>query len=129
MKKITYLILIISYISYCQTTSITPYNELDSSLFSTTEDGLMLYNNGLYSGEQIGYYESGSVFYRINYLNGLQHGELVYYYDTGSIIMKLNFVNGKLHGEQFYYTEKIKYYENGILIENRKPRKFFDFLE
>jgi antitoxin component YwqK of YwqJK toxin-antitoxin module len=83
MKKTSLLILIISYLSYGQTTK--PFDMLDKSLFSEKEDGLMYYEDTLYSGEVKEYNESGNIKEIWNYSDGEINGEFKEYYESGNI--------------------------------------------
>jgi len=58
-------------------------------------------------GEHIGYYLSGLVRSKRNYLGGKLNGEFIKYYDTGGIYSKYNWLGGKKHGEH------IEYYKSG----------------
>jgi hypothetical protein len=78
----------------------------------------------LLQGEQIGYYESGTVNYKINLIDDLKHGEEVFYYESGGIEYKRSWTDGLKHGEEVFYYEsgEIDYtlmWEDGKLQERR----------
>ena len=56
-------------------------------------------------GEHIGYFNSGEIKYKCNYLGGELHGEYICYYISGEISYKINFIDGKRHGEFTAYYE------------------------
>ncbi|MDC1459787.1 caspase family protein, partial [Flavobacteriaceae bacterium] len=56
-------------------------------------------------GEQIGYYESGEVKSKINWVDGLRQGEEITYYESGEVEYRLNYVDDLRQGELIHYYE------------------------
>jgi antitoxin component YwqK of YwqJK toxin-antitoxin module len=81
-------------------------------------------DKGQLHGIQIGYYESGKIGYKHNYINGHKHGEQLWYYETGQIMYKHNYINGIKHGEQigYYSNGRISYehYINGEYVSQEE---------
>ena len=65
------------------------------------------YLDGRKQGEEIGFYESGEVQYKVNYLDGREQGEYISYYESGEVEEKINYLDGIEQGE------RIGYYESG----------------
>ena len=65
-------------------------------------------------GENIGYYDSGEMRSKCNYLGGKLHGDHIAYLISGVISIKCNYLDDNLHGEYINYGEsgdiKSKYY-------------------
>ena len=71
--------------------------------------------------EVIGYYESGAIQFKSNYVDRVLQGELIQYYESGAVEAKSNFVDGEMQGEKIRYYEsgaiQAKYnYKDGVLI-------------
>jgi antitoxin component YwqK of YwqJK toxin-antitoxin module len=67
-------------------------------------------NKGQLHGIQIGYYDTGKIGYKDNYINGKKHGEQVCYHDNGQVMCKENYINGeKVSKEEWIaYERKLK---------------------
>ncbi|HCS19592.1 MAG TPA: hypothetical protein DIW47_03330 [Bacteroidetes bacterium] len=70
--------------------------------------------NGLLTGIQRDYYESGALFFEGKYVNGVPDGDHILYFESGVISMKATYVNGLEHGET------ITYWENGQMNTRTK---------
>jgi antitoxin component YwqK of YwqJK toxin-antitoxin module len=73
------------------------------------------------TGECIGYYDNGEVYYIKNYKNGERHGKCIWYHYNGEVRCIENYKNGKEHGECKVYhdngeVECIENYKNGVTI-------------
>jgi len=62
-------------------------------------------------GESIGYYKSGEISSKINYLGGKYHGECIYYFTSGEISRKSYYICGEFVTE----LEWISYNRNNKL--------------
>jgi hypothetical protein len=70
------------------------------------------YTDGKQVGKEVGYYESGKVYYETNYLNGLKNGFAKWFYENGSLLASATYNDGKEVGEGFDYhpNKKLKHY-------------------
>ena len=72
----------------------------------------------LAQGESIAYYKSGEIEYTRSWIDNLLQGEMIGYYESGEISYKVNFIDDLAQGEEIGYYEsgeikdKCKYVDN-----------------
>jgi len=75
-------------------------------------------------GEHIGYYSSGLIKYKCNYLDGKLNGESIHYYESGEILSKCNYILGTIHGESIYYYESGEILSKSYHIDGESVTEF-----
>jgi antitoxin component YwqK of YwqJK toxin-antitoxin module len=90
------------------------------------------YINGIKQGEQIEYFEDGTIKSKFNFDNGQKTGKCVTNQINGKPMMVENYKNGKLHGYCYGYDESgkelgKKYYKNGDHLYGKELDKWLKY--
>jgi len=107
--KIFMLILVVLSLNI----SCTYDGEIESSSQSVTKIDTLENVDGNIQVDRVGYYDSGSKKYEMNYLNGKKHGISRWFYPSGNIKVYCNWYNGKRKGENIIYfpNGNVEYYQ------------------
>jgi len=75
-------------------------------------------------GEHIGYYSSGEIESKYNYLDDNLHGEFTRYYISGEVEYKSWYLDDNLHGEYIRYSKNGEILSKSYHIDGESVTEF-----